>query len=131
MLTIFGSVNRMLICLQFKKGGKELMFKLKIVMGYRIVFGFWKCHSKIISTIITHLTQIKKKFYITQLLFINHHDHDIKKILNLDGMKALLMLLGKGDGCSLKTSQIYILKSENYFLFPELVWLFWKFSVSK
>ena len=42
MLTMFGSVNRMLICLQFKKGGKELMFKLKIVMGreYRIVFGF-------------------------------------------------------------------------------------------
>lgn len=48
MLTMFGSVNRMLICLQFKKGGKELMFKLKIVMGreYRIVFGFWKCHSQ-------------------------------------------------------------------------------------
>jgi ABC-type molybdenum transport system ATPase subunit/photorepair protein PhrA len=36
---------------------------------------------KIISTIITHLTQIKEKYYITQLLFINHHDHDIKKNL--------------------------------------------------
>jgi len=80
---------------------------------------------KIISTIITHLTQIKEKYYITQLLFINHHDHDIKKILNLDGMKALLlMLLGKSDGYSLKTSQIYILKSENYFCFPEFGWLF-------
>jgi hypothetical protein len=26
-------------------------------------------------------TQIKEKYYITQLLFINHHDHDIKKNL--------------------------------------------------
>jgi len=36
---------------------------------------------KVYLPFITHLTQIKKKYNITQLLFINHHDHDIKKIL--------------------------------------------------
>lgn len=131
MLTMFGSVNRMLICLQFKKGGKELMFKLKIVMGYRIVFGFWKCHSQ--NYIYHHYTldTNQKKILHHTASFHQSSWSWHKKILNLDGMKALLMLLGKGDGCSLKTSQIYILKSENYFLFPELVWLFWKFNVSK